>query len=167
MTSQQTHRYSAAQVARAWYRVARRARRKDGGYMMRLPRRAYHPPAGGRGDGLVAAAGNCPGIMPREAPALRLGCGLRRSGPRCSPRATSSGGTPAGLLEGARRAGAGHAPLTGCTPPARITDRAEVRYGQRLLADVDAQGEPIFAPSQKEMAARSAALHELIASARL
>lgn len=52
------------------------------------------------------------------------------------------------------------------TPPARITDRAEVWDGQ-LLADVDSQGELIFAPAQKEMAARSAVPQKLTASARL
>ena len=62
-------------------------------------------------------------------------------------------------MEGARRAGAGGGSraVKARTPPARITDRAEVRDKQQLLADVDAQGELIFAPAQKEVAARSAA----------
>jgi hypothetical protein len=42
-----------------------------------------------------------------------------------------------------------------------------VRDKQQLLADVDAQGELIFAPAQKEMAARSAAPQKLTGSARL
>jgi hypothetical protein len=178
------------------HRVARRTRRNDGGEM-RAPERAAgigrgsaSPAPGPRAapgqrprrarwasssGGIAGGASWISARRRSRTPASAATYPARPTARTPAPRQSLVRGRRVARRDGRRCIVGGARPPVraayrarrGCTPPARITAWAEVRDGHQLLADVDAQGELIFAPAQSEMAARSAAPQKLTASARL